>query len=286
MKLSQIIGILFLLSCSSNHANQTDLSKNKLKGNIKSVQQFTYKAIEKFGEITKGEITRMSLSYMDNTNIIYNPDGNILEKHTYYVQKDHWSKTYTCEYSMTGELINMSRLNGVGKSIRKIVFNYDNNGNNNEQTEYKVKNEIEIISNKIIYKYNDNRNKIEGNKYISDGTFSKGWIAKYDNKGNILEKKWYKSNKVYYMKQIYQYDEKGNMTEFTKYDEPNGKISFKQTFKYSKNGDPISKSEGIEDTYDETYEYKYDEFNNWVRKVIFINGVPKYIQERDIVYYK
>lgn len=35
-----------------------------------------------------------------------------------------------------------------------------------------------------------------------------------------------------------------------------------------------------------TIEYDYDHHKNWVRKTIFIDGIKKYLHEREIVYYE
>ena len=45
----------FISSCSQIMSQDNDLLKLNLKGDIKQIKQFTYVAIEKFGEIQKGE---------------------------------------------------------------------------------------------------------------------------------------------------------------------------------------------------------------------------------------
>jgi hypothetical protein len=35
-----------------------------------------------------------------------------------------------------------------------------------------------------------------------------------------------------------------------------------------------------------TYKYEYDKDNNWTKKVVYYNGIPKSIYERAYVYYE
>ena len=71
----------FISSCSQIMSQDNDLLKLNLKGDIKQIKQFTYVAIEKFGEIQKGEI-QPNIFFPENLNmtLVFDNDGYIKEK--------------------------------------------------------------------------------------------------------------------------------------------------------------------------------------------------------------
>ena len=67
------------------------------------------------------------------------------------------------------------------------------------------------------------------------------------------------------------YDDKGNCTELIH--------------------KPYESKENISDDNDDkdytsTSKYEYDKNSNWIKQIEFMNGVPLYILEREIEYYK
>lgn len=47
------------ISCNNENELKNDLEKANLKGSVKSTTENTYQAIEKFGEIVKGELNSL-----------------------------------------------------------------------------------------------------------------------------------------------------------------------------------------------------------------------------------
>ena len=90
-------GLFF--SCSENKEN--DLDKANLKGKVESIYITSFEAIEKFGEVTKGD-KKWENEWQFDKELIYNDNGNLIEQN---------------EYDEEGELTN------------KWKVKYDDNGN-------------------------------------------------------------------------------------------------------------------------------------------------------------
>ena len=135
----------------------------------------------------------------------------------------------------------------------------------------------------------DNKgNKIERNGYDSDGSLSNKWTYKHDDKGNQIEGNCYDSNGSLSLKYTYKHDDKGNQIERIGYDS-DGSFFNKWTYKDDDNGNLIE-SNIIYDSdgslsFKYNYEYTYDEKNNWIKCIEFINDIPLEIVEREIEYF-
>ena len=73
-----VFGLFF--SCSENKEN--DLDKANLNGEVKSVYTASFEAIEKFGEVTKGDKKQENSREYD-TEFIYDDKGNLIEANRY-----------------------------------------------------------------------------------------------------------------------------------------------------------------------------------------------------------
>lgn len=101
----------------------------------------------------------------------------------------------------------------------------------------------------------------------------------YDKNGNVTseEKRDSYGSRIYLHK--FSYDKNNNLIEKTTED---GKI----TYKYNANNDCIEERGNISrKNYRKTFEYTYDQHNNWTQKVEYIDGKPSIITEREIIYY-
>ena len=83
------------------------------------------------------------------------------------------------------------------------------------------------------------------------------------------------------------YDKNGNEIEVNKYNS-DGSLSYKYTHKYDENGNKTERNSYNSDgSLSSKYIYKYelDEQGNWIKKIIFMDGIPEYIRERQYEYY-
>lgn len=161
--------------------------------------------------------------------------------------------------------------------------------------------------------YSNNGNKIEDNRYNSDGSLNKKFTYKYDSTGNRIEQNQFTSDDSLIRKITYKHDKQGNIIEDNSYT-PDGNLDKKFTYKYNNKGNRIENSiftsQGNLDKkfiykYDDkgnvieencyssdgsllskdTYKYEYDNHQNWNRQTGFEDEKPKYIIEREIEYY-
>ena len=199
-----ILSVLYLVSYGQLE-KKNNLTEENLKGKVKSIKENTYEAVDKFGQIKKG-------------NVFY----------------DGFSSPFTIIYNEKGNKIKICRYDKYGKIDNKNTYKYDEKGNNIEHNTY----DYGRLALKDIYKYDEKGNKIEENTYDSDGRLFFKYIYKYDEKGNNIEKNKYDYNGRLDSKTTYKYDEKGNTIEQNTYyydDRPAENYSYKYEYEYDKN---------------------------------------------------
>ena len=184
-----ILSVLCLVSCNQSE-KKNDLTEENLKGKVKSITENTYEAVDKFGQIEKGDIlVDSSAVYTDDGRFkIYNEKGNKIEENYY---------------------------NSNGRLYSKTTYKYDEKGNMIEDNFYDSDDGSLIYKN--TYKYDEKGNKIEEYHYDEDGKFNYKYTYKYDEKGNNIEKNNYDSNGRLDSKYTYEYDKNNNWTQRIEY---------------------------------------------------------------------
>ena len=80
----------------------------------------------------------------------------------------------------------------------------------------------------------------------------------------------------------------GIKIEYNKYNADDGSLIESITYKYDDKGNEIENSKFNADGYLKmkfNYKFNYDKNNNWINKIIVLDGIPYNITEREIVYY-
>jgi len=272
--------------CSVNQEQKNDWTEDGLKGKVKTLTQFTYQAIYRFGKIEKGEPSASPLA--ENFQMIYNEKGNKIEENR--LNSDgSLSENYISKYDENGNKIEENYYDADENSSWKDIYTYDEKGNKIAEYTYdsdsilvsnntykynkngKIKREFHYwegrLSTESTFKYNEN-GKIERISYYVEGNLQIKWTYKYDEKGILIEEIMDDSSRKLFYKIFYRYDEKGNLIEEIIYDSPR-KFLKKYTYK-EKN----------------TYQYEYDEQKNWTKKIEFQNDIPKTFTEREYQYYE
>ena len=182
------LSVLCLVSCNQSE-KKNDLTEENLKGKVKSITENTYEAVDKFGQIEKGDVlVDSSAVYTDDGHFkIYNEKGNKIEENYY---------------------------NSNGSLIYKNTYKYDEKGNIIEENYY---NSNGRLYSKTTYKYDEKGNKIEEYHYDEDGKFNYKYTYKYDEKGNNIEKNNYDSNGRLDSKYTYEYAKNNNWTQRIEY---------------------------------------------------------------------
>ena len=278
-----------------------DLKIMRIKGNVRSLSETTYKASDKFGEIVKGEITGK------NSLILFETTGMIREEQ-YFDSKGKAQSAKKNMYDSRGNKIeNAYRSDGKLDNTKKI--SYDSIGNITEETIY---NSEGILESKYKYKY-IGRKLTEACQYNSDGNVTNIELYGYDLNGNKTEENFYNSEgeMTDSHRFIAETDTEGNLTvkdvfvvegientSWEKFDITGNKIaqgsgkpgdggSSVIEYRYDSNGNLIEERSSEPETLLK-YEYEFDSRGNWIKKIAFEKkvAIPQFITERKIVYYE
>jgi len=230
---------------------KNSLTKENLKGNVKTLSEYSFAAVDKIDGIKKGQLKRN--------------DGGV---------------DYQKTYNLSGNLIEYLNL----KNQTTIKSIYDDKQNIVEEISTDI-DSVFLFTNK--YKYDSDNNIIEKTQYDSVGTFNSKYTYRHDSNKNIIERNFYNSKKNLEGRLSYKYDTNNKLLENSKYDSV-GNLKFKFTYIHDLNGNVIEKnvfdsSEKLKTKF--TYEYKLDNNNNWVQCVEFENSLPIYILVRKIEYH-
>ena len=124
-----ILSVLCLVSCNQSE-KKNDLTEENLKGKVKSITENTYEAVDKFGQIEKGDVlVDSSAVYTDDGRFkIYNEKGNKIEEN-YYNSNGSLIYKNTYKYDEKGNKIEENYYNSNGRLYSKTTYKYDEKGN-------------------------------------------------------------------------------------------------------------------------------------------------------------
>ena len=295
----------FLFSFASAQV-KSDLQKDNLKGNIKSLTQPCdgYSHSRKGSSLTKEIILYNNKGFKTEWSD-YHADGSIDNKRIY-------------KYDEKGNITEYYIVRADGSITDKRNYLYDSKGNLIQENYSEKPDTSDYSSHKNIYKYDDKGNQIEfvrhhKSKYFADLKFS----YKYDDKGNQIEENEYimdddgyqratrtstyndKNKLIKYINSYfgtsdapelsksetyYKYDTKGNLIE--EYELYRGHLFYRLTYKYDDKDNCIedikTDADGISIIWKTTCKYDYDKTGNWIKKT---NLSDNSITERVIEYY-
>lgn len=242
------------MGCTSKEIIKNDLIKENLKGKVKSIRQTPYEAVEKFGEITKGNVFH-EFYISINSIIEFNEEGNVIME-GYYLPNGNFHRNY--KKDNRGNKIEENRYNSNGEFLEKQVYVYDERDILIEDNIYRSDGKLSF---KTIYKSDHKNNIVEEDVYNSKGQLKSKTINKYDINGNKIEEV------------ISDYEEMKFVNGKTKmvYDYNKPKVITKSLYKYDKNGNKIemiSPNENDEN-YGLKWSYKFDENNYMIEDATY-----------------
>jgi hypothetical protein len=261
------------ISCNNENELKNDLEKANLKGSVKSTTENTYQAIEKFGEIVKGELITNEIFNKHNTIIKYNLKGYRLEDNRVFPTKFR----YNDKNLLIEEYEYISKV--------KIFHKYDDGGLELELNNFYK----DTLVQRIKYKYDNMGNKVEINSYDYSGKLSYK-IKQVFKEKNVIQSKEYDEDGLLSSTNKYKYNNNGNIIENIVLDS-NNKVTNKYNSKYDENNNLIEWRVFIDnDIRNEltTYKYSYLKFDsnkNWTEKIEYENDIPTKITLRTIEYY-
>ncbi len=183
--------ILGLIGCSYN-SNMKDWTKEKLKGEVKSLSEAIYEANVYFDNINKGKkVNETSIYHTDsdlfkNYKKIFNKQGQLIEKHNFHIEEDYVEKELYI-YDKNGKFFEIINKDDRNESFTKIFYERDNNGNIIQEEGY-------YIPYTYIDKYDRDGKLIEFITLDSDSSISLKYIYMYNEHKKLIEKRSYKSD--------------------------------------------------------------------------------------------
>lgn len=200
---------------------ETDIKKDDLKGNVKTVNQYVYNAFEKFGEII---LDSSSIELDENYIKLYNTNGYIIDETKYNSNGSPQRFVYS--------------IDDWGNIIEKSHYDSNNKLINDFKKIYNLKNKI-IEEKKFhctyIWVYNKSDALTEFNTYNTSGELIERKTLTYDSKGNHIETYHYKSDGLLSHRYTYKYDYNGEKIEFKIYNSAN-KLDYSESYKYDEKG--------------------------------------------------
>lgn len=245
---------LFLYACNEFKTN--DLERLDLKGKIQSIQEISYQAIEKEGQIIAGK--RSKPSWKKDTKQIFNRNGELIQEIVYATNggirlksklKANFKEKTILETSFDAQDVKLytqiSKLNQKDEIVEKIRYDLEQNVLAKYEYEYNDKGdlvtELQFLDNddkpsvKTLYEYDEHGNKVKEFMYNPLGKLIAKWISTYNDANLLIEEKYYFSD--------------GSLSAI------------------------------------ENYEYQIDENGNWIQQIVKSNDKPVYFVVRNIEYY-
>lgn len=253
--MKKTIGLVLLFFACSQSDIKNDLTKMGLKGSVSKVVVTEYKAVEKFGEIEKGDVI--------------STDSFLFNKYGYLIEKDEsliFNMKTKLKYDEKNKLIERNEYNSKGELMMKTTFKYDTNDNIIEELKYD--NNDELIT-KSVLKYDKSVNTITKTTYKKDNSVQDSVITKYNSNNLELEQ----NDFFMYTRYVSTYSDKNELSLFAIYSgssDSKPTLSEKTVFKYD----------------------DYDQHGNWLKRNSLYGSEtsnfkmkPEKIQIREITYY-
>lgn len=256
-------------------------------------------------------------------SVSYNDDGSIRDSSVQEVdkmgnktdwiiydkkRKRKWQ--YTSEYDNAGNLLETTEYND-GELTQRHMYRYNEN---NQRIMERQFNSDNVMVWSETFAYDKQGNKTEVADFNGNGSFRAKYTYIYNEKGKPIEEHIFnKDNSDRFEKVLTKYDEEGNPIEIKQYDE-NGTLSYMgrldkwgnhlsdveynadgtvknklaSGFKYDEEGNEREEyNRFVDGSHSKiTSSYVYDQFGNWVRKVVMEDGEMNRVVERYITYYK
>ena len=290
-------------SCSERTTTvETDWHKRDLKGKVQSIKEAQYNAVDKFGTVTKGDVTISRSSAQ--TSVQFNSDGYETELNWYNFDgslKNRMRNSYK-----GSRIVSSKHFEADGQLYNEVRYEYDEQGRllalvdliegehyTTERYTYNDEGMVESISHfgadsslqsVTIHARDLEGNEIETTTLEGEDTMSHVQY-RYDNLGNKIESKhWSFGN--YSGSFYYVYDANGNVIEETQ-DLPDGLYNGRTTTSYNEQGLVAERSSytlhgRLEGT--SKYEYEFDKIGNWTITIIYQDNKAMLILERLITY--
>ncbi|MEG1617212.1 MAG: hypothetical protein RR202_12245 [Bacteroidales bacterium] len=309
--LSATLLLLFLVL--PLYAQISNLKEGNLQGKVKSVK-LNHRKVMVLGDSIWSESAADNDPFWFNgyidTYFVFDREGRTSEYHTYFDADADDNKTLNI-YNEEG-LLKEQRFSADGRKNGSMKYKYDGKGRITEVVRYDAKGEeTDRIShirephrripkgrghnNIWVYNYDENDRCIEEKCLLPNGRISFRNIFFYDEEGRQTTSVFFDKDNIQNVTTSFDYDPQGRIKSIIKisptkklvtrykYDEFNN-IIYTRTREVDVPSER-GKDEKEDRSSESSFVYQYDETGNWIQKIVYNNGVPEYIQEREITYY-
>jgi len=277
--LTLISATVILASCSKSNL-KTDWEKNDLKGQVKSIKEYSYFAIVENGNITKGDRGRSGASESDVDKILtFNADGNLIDEKD-YTSTDSLISHIKYEYQKnkkTGE----TWFNAQNKPYLTVKYDYGFGGSLKDMERFDSDGNL---TEKHTYKFDRKGNKVSETWLDADGNEDSSWDFTYDKNGNLVEETWINSEGAPNYNRTLFYDNNGNISSQNWY------LAFGPSsewiYNYDNSNRLVETIAKLSDGSQLIQKYELDKNGNWIKAVQYNNNLPTYVIEREIEYFQ
>lgn len=233
------------------HSNTTYKNKEKVKERDRTIYSYTINGDVNIISFYENE----DLQY--RKTLVYNNDNQLAE----VVKRDRRDKleTTTLYYYKEGKIFNIKVKDENNVMLNFIRLNYNSNGYLKER-EYRGETMQLLHLQKYIYDtLNDGITRLNIYSYAIDEKLRALYSYQYDNKGNTIQQTITDSNKRVTLYQTNAYNDNNELVKEVNFSDGTKKVN--------------------------TYQYIYDEYNNWTTQTFFQSGQLVILQKRTITYY-
>jgi hypothetical protein len=291
-----VLAVWINITAIGQNPFHTDYKVDNLKGKVKSITETNYVAVDKFGNIEKGEeINWVSKKYntkgytieinqipseedADNLDWLYE-DEDTEYKNT---GANRTVDTYIYKYNNKGKITEFDHIID-GTMTYKYIYKYDDMERLTTCLSYNAKDSSLIA--KFIYQYNNG--KCTEMKYLA--ILNLLYEKKiYDNKYKLLEKYEYNEYGNIVAQSFYEYDNKGTLVKTLVYDS----YEILKTKALYNSYEDISEIEFYGEDHENQKGHciykKYDAKGNWLERITYegMADIATAVTERKIEYYE
>jgi len=258
--------LLCIVTSAAAQTRVTDLSQVSLKGKVKRVTTYTFRADNHMTPDTTGTA--------EKTIETFDEKGWALEVKMYN-KNDALQESFSFEY-IGDSIVVKNQFDRSGKLFVKYVYKYDNLG---KETEFDMNSDAQPqlrlakINYRCIYEYNKSGNRISETQYIDSDRLTMRTVSKYDNQHKRVQsnQESFFGKTIKASKTIYTYDDAGNLIKFENYD-ADGKLTGGNKVTYA----------------------QFDKYGNWLMVTASYSGhsinqgdfIFTHITKRTIEYYE
>lgn len=210
------------------------------------------------------------------------------------------------EFCEEGLFVKESLLDGESNTIHSNGYHYEN-GVVVEESWFNEKNQL---TEKLVFTYDEQGNEIETKIFNENGELINVWNKKYDERGNRIESCVSNADKELISETRYFYDDENNLIEVHDLDDESQLVE-KNVYHYNEENLKVQSQNYDEETLSETEKFKYDEHQNvteiesdedgevqkfsfeyvynedgvWIKKICFADGLATEVIVRELECY-